>query len=564
MKILITGANGYIGSKIVTKLLDFGNDVIATDFDNSHIDERAKFVKANIFDESDFWEKFEHPDVCLHLAWRDGFFHNSPSHFIDLSSHFKFLTGLIDKGLKCLAVMGSMHEIGYHEGVVGESTPSNPKSLYGIAKYSLREALISYTKDKNIIFQWLRAYYIYGDDLYGNSIFCKIKNAAMNGEKSFPFTNGKNKFDFLSIDELTTQIANAVTQKTVNGIIEICSGNPLSLSEKIEWYINENNLDISLEYGKFKERENESPCIYGDVRKINLISQMKNKKILVTGVGGQLGYDCVRVLKSRGYTNVIAVDICDLDIANESSVYKFIGESNPDVVIHCAAWTAVDKAELNPERVYNVNSLGTKYIATVCKKINAKLVYISTDYVFSGEGIEPFEIDSPKKGLSIYGKTKSQGEDYVMKIMESYFIVRTTGAFGVNGNNFVKTMIKLSKSSKKEINVVSDQIVSVTYTLDLAELICDMIETEKYGIYHATNEGFISWSEFAREIFKQIGSEMVVNDVSTVEYTKMIPNQAKRPLNSRLSKSALEKAGFYRLPEWKDALKRYLLEIKEK
>ena len=287
----------------------------------------------------------------------------------------------------------------------------------------------------------------------------------------------------------------------------------------------------------------------------------KNLKILVTGVKGQLGYDCVRELKERGYINVLGIDKDELDITDENKVKSFIEEYHPDVIMHNAAWTAVDKAEQMSDLVYKVNALGPKYIAEAAKKINAKLVYISTDYVFDGKGETPFEVDSPKNGLSIYGKTKSQGEDFVSSILDKYFIVRISWVFGINGNNFVKAMLNLEKSGKKELNVVCDQIGSVTYTYDLSKLLCDMIETEKYGVYHATNEGYLSWSDFATVIFKMSNKNVTVNPVTTEEYKKLVPNQSDRPLNSRMSKKSLDLAGFKRLPSYIDALKRYLKEL---
>lgn len=289
----------------------------------------------------------------------------------------------------------------------------------------------------------------------------------------------------------------------------------------------------------------------------------KDIKILVTGVKGQLGYDCVRELKERGYTDVRGIDIQELDITNRDAVYKYIYDYKPDVVMHNAAWTAVDKAEQMPEKVFEVNALGPKYIAEACKEIGAKMVYISTDYVFDGKGNTPFETNDPKNGLSVYGKTKSQGEDFIKEAIDKYFIVRISWVFGKNGNNFVKTMLKLANMGKTELNVVSDQIGSVTYTYDLSKLLCDMIETEKYGIYHATNEGYISWAEFAEEIFKQANKNVKVNYVTTEEYKKLVPSQADRPLNSRMSKKSLDEAGFNRLPNWKDALSRYLKELED-
>lgn len=287
----------------------------------------------------------------------------------------------------------------------------------------------------------------------------------------------------------------------------------------------------------------------------------KESKILVTGFKGQLGYDCVRELKARGYKNVWGIDLQELDITDEKAVHRLINEYKPEVVMHNAAWTAVDKAEEMKDLVYKVNALGPKYIAEACKEVGAKMVYISTDYVFNGKGDKPFEVDSPKDGLSTYGRTKAQGEDFVINALDKYFIVRISWVYGVNGNNFVKTMLKLADAGKKELNIVSDQIGSTTYTYDLAKLLCDMIETEKYGIYHATNEGFVSWAEFAEEIFKLAHKDVKVNYVTTEQYKKLVPNQTDRPLNSRMSKVSLDKAGFSRLPDWKDALERYLKEI---
>jgi len=274
MKILVTGANGYIGSKVVKQLCDIGVEVVATDFDNLHIDSRAEFVKANIFEQGINWfEHFDKPDVCLHLAWRDGFVHNSEKHLADLSSHFIFIKNLIDNGLPMVASMGTMHEVGYWEGAIDENTPCNPLSQYGIAKNALRKSVELYSKQHNCIFMWLRAYYIFGDDSYGNSIFCKIRQAVAEGKKTFPFTTGKNQYDFIHVDELARQISMCVMQKEVVGTINVCSGKPVSLAEQIEWYITNNNLPISLEYGKYPDRPYDSPCVYGDSTKIKRIME---------------------------------------------------------------------------------------------------------------------------------------------------------------------------------------------------------------------------------------------------------------------------------------------------
>lgn len=280
-------------------------------------------------------------------------------------------------------------------------------------------------------------------------------------------------------------------------------------------------------------------------------------KILVTGANGQLGYDVLKVLAARGIAGIPA-DIADFDIADSTATEAFIGTCRPDAIIHCAAYTAVDKAEDDAERCRLINETGTENIARACKNIGAKLIYISTDYVFPGMGIAPYETDTPTDPLSIYGKTKLAGELAVKSLLTRYFIVRTSWVFGKNGNNFVKTMLRLGKE-RKELKVVCDQIGSPTYTADLAPLLADMLLSGEYGVYHATNEGFCSWAEFAAAIFRQAGMDANVCEVPTESY----PTRAHRPANSRLSKTSLDKAGFKRLPTWEDALKRYLVEISE-
>ena len=290
----------------------------------------------------------------------------------------------------------------------------------------------------------------------------------------------------------------------------------------------------------------------------------KNSKIIVTGVKGQLGFDCLRVLKEQGFANVIGIDKDELDITDEKAVNDFIVKEKPEIVMHNAAWTAVDKAEENKDLVYQVNALGPKYIAEACKKVNAKMVYISTDYVFDGKGNKYFEVDDLKNGLSTYGVTKSKGEDFVKENLTKYFIVRISWVFGINGHNFIKTMLNLAKKGIKELNVVNDQIGSPTYTYDLAKLLVEMIQTDKYGVYHATNEGVCSWADFAKYIFEVAKQDVIVHPVSTEEYMKLVPNQAKRPLNSRMSKESLTKAGFSKLPTWQDAVNRFIKNELEK
>ena len=305
---------------------------------------------------------------------------------------------------------------------------------------------------------------------------------------------------------------------------------------------------------------------------------MEKCKVLVTGVAGQLGYDVMNELAKRGYdgigtdiadsysgvqdnTAVVGMPYVQLDITDAESVEKTIKEIKPDVVVHCAAWTAVDAAEdeENRDKVFAVNVEGTKNIVHACKEIDAKMVYTSTDYVFDGQGTEPWKPDCKEYApLNIYGQSKLDGELAVSEILDKYFIVRIAWVFGTNGNNFIKTMLKVGKKFDT-LRVVNDQIGTPTYTYDLAKLLVDMIETDKYGYYHATNEGgYISWYDFACEIFRQAGYSTNVNPVTTEEYGI---SKAKRPFNSRLDKTKLVENGFTPLPDWQDALKRYLDEI---
>lgn len=301
-------------------------------------------------------------------------------------------------------------------------------------------------------------------------------------------------------------------------------------------------------------------------------------KVLVTGVAGQLGHDVMNELHKRGYegvgsdiapkysgaddgTAVTKMDYVQMDITNSEEVNETIKKVNPDVVVHCAAWTAVDLAEEseNKEKVMAINVGGTENIARVCKELDCKMVYISTDYVFDGYGTRPWEEDCKDYApLNVYGESKLMGEKVVSLNLEKYFIVRIAWVFGVNGNNFIKTMLKVGKKFDT-LKVVNDQIGTPTYTYDLSRLLVDMIETDKYGYYHATNEGgYISWYDFACEIFKQAGYKTKVNPVTTEEYGV---SKARRPFNSRLNKTKLVDNGFTPLPDWKDALSRYLKEI---
>ena len=280
-------------------------------------------------------------------------------------------------------------------------------------------------------------------------------------------------------------------------------------------------------------------------------------KALVTGVKGQLGYDVVNELVARGHV-AIGADVADMDITDRAAVERVMGEVQPDAVIHCAAWTAVDAAEdeENIPKVRAVNAYGTRNIAEACKKLGCKMMYISTDYVFDGQGTEPWQPDCKEyKPLNVYGETKLEGELAVAELLEKYFIVRIAWVFGLNGKNFVKTMLSVGKKYDT-VRVVNDQIGTPTYTYDLARLLVDMTETEKYGCYHATNEGgYISWYDFAAEIYRQAGYSTKVVPVTTAEYGL---SKARRPFNSRLEKCKLVQKGFTPLPDWRDALKRYL------
>ena len=282
-------------------------------------------------------------------------------------------------------------------------------------------------------------------------------------------------------------------------------------------------------------------------------------RVLVTGVKGQLGYDVVKELEKRGYVG-IGVDVEEMDITDPAAVDKVIKESNVDKVVHCAAWTAVDLAEEKEDICRKVNANGTENIAKVCKELDIPMIYFSTDYVFDGQGTRPWQPDDPVvKPLNVYGQTKYEGEQAVEKYLDKYYIVRIAWVFGINGKNFIKTMLNLGKT-RDTLTIVSDQIGTPTYTYDLAKLVVDMCEKEEYGKYHVTNEGgYISWADFAKEIFAQAGMNVNVIPVTTAEYGA----KAIRPFNSRLEKGKLTEHGFDRLPTWQDALARYLKALKE-
>lgn len=284
-------------------------------------------------------------------------------------------------------------------------------------------------------------------------------------------------------------------------------------------------------------------------------------RVLVTGAKGQLGTDVMEQLNANNI-EAVGIDREELDIVDKKACEEFFEKANAekriDAVIHCAAYTAVDKAEDEQELSYNINALGTENIALACKKYDMKLMYISTDYVFNGQGERPWEPDDEREPLNVYGKTKYEGELFVEKLSDKYFIVRIAWVFGIAGHNFIKTMLKLAKE-RDSLTVVDDQIGSPTYTADLSKLLVSMIQTDKYGRYHATNEGYCSWYEFAKEIFKVAGVEIDVKPVDSSAY----PAKAKRPANSRMEKSKLDEMGFKRLPSWQDATRRYIEELQK-
>lgn len=275
MKVVVTGASGYIGRHVVDALIKMHHEVIAVDMINKGINTDATFLSLDIFSD-DIYNKLGRPDACIHMAWKDGFNHASDAHMGMLSKHYAFIKNMIDGGVKYLSVMGTMHEIGYYEGCVDENTPTNPLSMYGIAKNALREASLLLADKSDTALMWLRAYYILGDDSHNNSIFTKITQMEHEGKASFPFVSGKNKYDFIHVDELAKQIATASTQSEITGIINCCSGKPVSLADKVNEFIEKNHYSIRPDYGKFPERPYDSPAIWGDNTKINLIMEKHN------------------------------------------------------------------------------------------------------------------------------------------------------------------------------------------------------------------------------------------------------------------------------------------------
>lgn len=273
-RILVTGANGYIGVHIVERLVQMEHDVIACDFKNTNLPKDVQFVDVDIFStDDDLYEKLGSPEFCIHLAWKDGFIHDSQSHLENLHKHYRFLTTMMESGLVSLSVMGTMHEVGYWEGEISADTPCNPLNLYGIAKNALRQSLMLHSDRSKCKIHWLRAYYITGDGQHGKNIFSKISEAVENGRTEFPFTSGVNQYDFIDIDELANMIIKATLQTEINGVIECCTGKPVSLGKKVSEYIEQKGYNIKLAYGAFPDRKYDSPCVWGDPSKINLIME---------------------------------------------------------------------------------------------------------------------------------------------------------------------------------------------------------------------------------------------------------------------------------------------------
>ena len=277
MKVLVTGANGFLGRGVVKRLIELGCEVIATDLNTDCVDKRAVCIEKNVLSLDNPFQVFEKPDVLLHMAWRDGFIHNSEAHIVDLPLHYQFLRKMVDSGIKQIAVIGSMHEVGFHEGCIYEDTTCHPMSLYGISKNALRDMTKILCEQNQVVYQWLRGYYIVANHVNGASIFSKIAKAAQNGEKEFPFTTGKNQYDFVDYDEFCQMVASVVLQKTVTGVIDICSGYPEKLADRVERFITENHYSIRLQYGVYPDRPYDSKAVWGDSHKIRQILENVEK-----------------------------------------------------------------------------------------------------------------------------------------------------------------------------------------------------------------------------------------------------------------------------------------------
>lgn len=362
-------------------------------------------------------------------------------------------------------------------------------------------------------------------------------------------------FEYYVDNEYNTRLEGGVSYKDTDMVIN------LYLNENGEYKKEQLSIyDLLKKYGIDKPLTSEKDENRLTLKEINTEFKREKRRYLVTGVNGQLGYDIVKELKARGETDILALDKDEMDITDKEQVNKIIELYKPDVIFHCAAWTQVDKAEELKEACEKVNVIGTKNIVDASIKVGAKIVYMSTDYIFDGKKEGYYTEDDKANPQSVYGLTKYQGEEEIRR-NPNHFITRISWVFGINGNNFIKTMIKLS-DKYKELSVVDDQIGSPTYTVDLAKLLVEMAHTNKYGTYNATNTGYCTWAEFAEEIFKEYGVDVKVNHVSTDEYYKD-KHHAIRPENSKFDFSKLEQNGFAKMPEWQDALRRYINEFNE-
>ncbi len=550
MRVLVTGANGYLGRKVVNILKRKEIELITTDLNDNIYNDR-NFISSDIFKIENPFDFFGRPNVLIHMAWRDGFDHKNDSHMLDLSTHYYFLDDFINNNIDSISIMGSMHELGSFEGKVNNESPTNPLNLYAISKDTLRKAIEIKCTNRKTKLKWLRAYYIYGDDAHSKSIFGKIFSNEKNNIDYIDVNDGLGQYDFIHVDKLAYQITEASLQSDYEGIIECCSGSPFQLKKMIDNYIYFNNFNIKPNYGKLQYRPYDSKFIYGDSTIINdIVNKSRLLKIVVTGAKGQLGKELIKLLNEYNFTNVIGVDYSDLDITNELEVDKFFNINIPDIIFHCAAYTEVDKAEIDSNSCYNTNHIGTKYIVKNAMKYGAKIVYISTDYVFDGTKEFEYMTFDETNPVSIYGKSKLLGEQEV-QMHNMFYIIRTSWVFGGSNTNFVEKIIKLAEGNKV-ISVVNDQIGSPTYALDLAKMVIKIGLSNKYGIYHVTNSEYCSWFEFAQTTLEFLKLNCLIKPVASDYFL----TKAKRPKNSRLNNDSIKTFG--KMPTWKDALKRYL------
>ncbi len=364
-------------------------------------------------------------------------------------------------------------------------------------------------------------------------------------------------FEYYVDNEYNTRKEGGISYKDPNMVVNLYEKGPEDEDYKV---VKLSIYDLLKKYGIKKPLISDKDEVRKTLEETDVNFTREKKKYLVTGFRGQLGYDIVRELKARGESDILALDIQEMDITDKKAVMNIIEAYKPDIIFHCAAWTQVDKAEENRELCEKVNVEGTKNMVDASIKVGAKIVYVSTDYVFDGTKEGYYTEEDKPNPQSVYGLTKYQGEEEVRR-NPNHFIARISWAFGINGNNFIKTMIKLSDKNK-EVNVVDDQIGSPTYTVDLSKLLVEMAHTDKYGTYNATNTGYCTWADFAEEIFKEYGADVKVNHVTIDEYYKD-KMHATRPENSKFSWDKLEENGFKKMPEWQDALKRYLNEFNE-